>query len=138
MLTLNVSRQGLKLRTRNFGRWKAKIGDFISGLRAEVKRLVGELTEAKATLATKVNEVNVLSDDKKVAEEAKKLASKNLEKLINTEREVHALRAEEERLGNLLKEQTAKVAVFEQQLSKLKQERDELTSVSSQVYRFQR
>lgn len=110
----------------------------MSNIRAEMKRLVGELTEAKAALATKVNEVHVLSDDKKVADEAKKLASKNLEKLINSEREVHALKAEVERVGSLLKEQTAKVSVYEQQLSKLKQEREELTSVSSTVYRLQR
>lgn len=81
-------------------------------------------------MASREAEVGRLTDDKGAAEEAKKVAEKNLEKLLAAEREVYGLKAEVEKANKGLREAQAKLQFWETKNGKLKAEIEDQATVS--------
>lgn len=80
-------------------------------------------------MTAKEAEVLRLTDERSISEEGKRIADKNLEKLMASEREVFNLKADLEKTAKILRETQAKLQFWESTTTKLKQENDELGSV---------
>lgn len=81
-------------------------------------------------MASREAEVARLLDDKAEAEQAQKVAEKNLEKLLAAEREVYGLKGEVEKANKGLREAQAKLQFWEAQNGKLKAELDDQATVT--------